>query len=108
MSRPPAQLERTFVDSWWEALGKQINDGSYTAAVNFCVEVGCHDGDTAKICMVLDVVCREIRHDNPQRAMDYARSMLDLTGAYRLLATLVAPTDADRVDDLLALLEELR
>ena len=97
-------------NDWWDALGHNVNPGSYNAALELAAEWGCHDGDRMKISMVLDVVCRELRHDNPDRAFKYIESMVgrtNQTAVYRLLAALVAPRDSDRVADLLDLAEEL-
>jgi hypothetical protein len=96
----------TIADSWFDALGKPVNDANYRAALDFAVSLGHHPVGGA---MCLDVICREIRHDNPDRAVKYARSWLgrDETAVIRLLATLTAPIHEAVRDSVVQLRREL-
>lgn len=48
----------------------------------------------------IDDIARHLEADRPSSAMLEARTVLDLTGAYRLLAALSVQTDEDKLADI--------
>lgn len=79
-------------DTWFEALGRPVSDAGRQAALDLLL-FGT-DQPWAHCEMVLDVVCREIAHDEPDRAQRYLRSFLPAAGSetflFRILAALCA------------------
>lgn len=72
---------------WFDQLGKPVSPERAEAALDLLTEQGLHRGNAS---LVLSVVCREIRNDNPDAAQRYLRSFIgnDETLVLRTCATL--------------------
>ena len=81
-------------DNWFAALGNEISDTAFQATLAYLTDEGYNTGEAA---LVLNIVAREIRHDNPDRAFAYMRSFVGRfeTVTYRALATLCATPLSD-------------
>jgi hypothetical protein len=80
--------EKFHVKDWMQACGLMPSDTGWMETFNWLIEEG-YDPNEVEI--VLNIVCREIRHDNPDRAITYMRGLCgqrNETVTLRALATL--------------------
>jgi len=82
-------MSEEVVDNWFDALGKPV---IYEGRMRALRLLETHGYDRAEAAMVIDVVAREVHHDQPERAQRYLRTFLDdnLTMVYQVFAVMLA------------------
>lgn len=79
-------------EGWWDALGHDVPVPRMVAAIDLLVDNGQNRGEAE---IVIQLVAREIRHDNPDRAQRTLRSWLPAYGSETLLLMVLATLAAD-------------
>lgn len=75
----------------FNAMGKPIPPAARQAGYDACKEMGL---SSARAWECVNGMAEQLERDKPYEAQDAAMKLLDLTGAYRLMATLLANTCA--------------
>lgn len=73
----------------FNSMGKPISHVARQAAYEACKDMGL---DQARAWEAVNTTAEQLERDKPYEALGVATKLLDLTGAYRLMATLLANT----------------
>lgn len=78
----------------FNAMGKPIKPAARQAGYDACKDMGL---DSARSWEAVNTTAEQLERDKPYEALGAATKLLDLTGAYRLMAVLLAhvPQEAD-------------
>lgn len=80
-------------ESEWDAMGVEVPFFRQQNGYDACKDMGMTD--KAKIMDLVGGMCERIARDEPHAAMEFAAKYLDVTGVYRLLATLLTGDKPD-------------
>lgn len=84
-------------NNWFDALGKEVSNEGFNRAVNFLIKEGYPEIETT---MALQMIARDIKHDNPNLAIKETRSFFEYFDRNFGNETLVIRTLAELCSDI--------